>query len=303
MDASDTLHEDEWAITDRDARHLVDTQFPHWAHLPLRTSGSGTDNRMFRLGEHLVVRLPRTEGTTRALAVELDWLPRLAPHLPLPVPTLVARGHPNSRYPFNWAVYRWIEGRELDVSHMDDHERLGADLAGFVASLHAIDLMGATRRPPLDWYRGARLAEVVPMMDDYLRASEERGLPVDHAAVRAVWREGLAADDPGLPHTWLHADLRPTNLIERDGRLAGVVDFGGLCIGDPTCEHAALWDMPAGVRLTYADALGLDAATRTRARAWAVMIGLSGMVGYETTWPSFAAASLARIQRTLTEPL
>jgi hypothetical protein len=35
---------------------------------------------------------------------------------------------------------------------------------------------------------------------------------------------------------WIHGDLDARNLLVEDGRLSGVVDFGGLGVGDPACD-------------------------------------------------------------------
>ena len=94
----------------------------------------------------------------------------------------------------------------------------------------------------------------------------------------------------------MHTDLKPSNLVVRDGTLAGVLDFGGLSIGDPTGEHAATWDLPPEARHAYADELELDGSTRLRARAWALAISLSGVPYYWTTWPSFVQECLRRLR-------
>lgn len=69
-------------------RRLGDTQFPQWAGLPLRLlSPAGSDHVIYRLGDGLSVRLPRHAGAIGQAGKESEWLlPRLAPHLPLPVP-------------------------------------------------------------------------------------------------------------------------------------------------------------------------------------------------------------------------
>jgi len=94
----------------------------------------------------------------------------------------------------------------------------------------------------------------------------------------------------------MHTDLKPSNLLVRNSVLVGVVDFGGLSVGDPTCEHAAVWDLPAEARHAYAEELGLDKSTRLRARAWALAIALSGVPYYWSTWPDFAQECVRRLQ-------
>ena len=105
------MHDDE---VDTDAtlvRLLVEAQFPEWADLPVQPVPSGgTDNALYRLGERMVVRLPRHERTTGTLEQEHRWLPKLAPLLPLPVPVPLARGLPGEGYPWDWSIYEWLDG-------------------------------------------------------------------------------------------------------------------------------------------------------------------------------------------------
>ena len=79
---------------DRDlARRLVAEQIPVWAGLAVRdVDHGGWDNRTFRLGDHLSIRMPRSAGYREQVAKEQRWLPRLAPRLPLAVPRPVAQG-------------------------------------------------------------------------------------------------------------------------------------------------------------------------------------------------------------------
>ncbi len=42
---------------------LIASQFPEWAHLPIRpVEHSGCDNRTFHLGDHMTLRLPSAIG-------------------------------------------------------------------------------------------------------------------------------------------------------------------------------------------------------------------------------------------------
>ena len=89
------------------ARRLVDSQFPQWAGLPVvPVEVGGWDNRTFRLGDELTVRLPSGDWYALAVDKEQRWLPILAPRLPLPVPTPVGWGEPGLGYPYPWSVYR-----------------------------------------------------------------------------------------------------------------------------------------------------------------------------------------------------
>src|SRR5690349_21149783 len=92
-------------------RQLVDAQFPQWAGLPITpVEIDGWDNRTFRLGGELSVRLPSAEPYALQVDKEHRWLRELAPRLPLPIPAPLARGRPGCGYPFAWSVYRWLDG-------------------------------------------------------------------------------------------------------------------------------------------------------------------------------------------------
>lgn len=288
------LHDDEIPTDEKVVRALLREQRPRWAELTITLAGAGTDNSMYRLGEHLLARLPRTPSRAGALRKERTWLPRLAPRLPCRVPEPVYAGAPGAAFPLPWSVYRWIDGEVIGAGAVRDWSAFGADLAAFVHDLHTAPLMGAVRGGELSWYRGAGLAGFAEDVDAYLagcRAIEGHGLDLDR--LERVWRDGLALPEPEAPHVWLHGDLKPTNLLVRDGRLHAVIDFGALSIGYPDAEHAAVWDYPPAARRAYWDALGLDDATWLRARSWAVGVAVAGVSYYWHTYPDFVAECLA----------
>ncbi|TIS60769.1 MAG: aminoglycoside phosphotransferase, partial [Mesorhizobium sp.] len=83
-------------------RRLVDAQFPEWRHLPVKPIAfGGWDNRTFHLGDEMTVRLPSAAPYSLQVEKEHRWLPRLAPHLPLPIPQPLAMGEPAEFYPWH----------------------------------------------------------------------------------------------------------------------------------------------------------------------------------------------------------
>ncbi|MGH3101651.1 MAG: phosphotransferase, partial [Thermoleophilia bacterium] len=123
---------------------MIAAQFPKYADLPVRAVRStATVNAIYRLGDHLSVRLPRVEEWARDLEKEWNWLPRLAPHLSLRVPEPVGKGQPTASYPFSWAIYGWIDGRPYSDHLVNDEHQAASDLAEFVVELRRIDPVGA----------------------------------------------------------------------------------------------------------------------------------------------------------------
>ncbi|MET9886497.1 aminoglycoside phosphotransferase family protein [Streptomyces sp. NPDC006430] len=297
-----TLHEDEIPVDEALVRALLKEQRPEWADLRLSPAGAGTDNTMYRLGDELLVRLPRTAANGRSVRKEQEWLPRLAPHLACPIPEPVHAGTPSEAFPLVWSVYRWIDGDEAGPDTVRDWAAFGADLAAVVRELHGIDLMGATRADDLSWYRGGSLRAC----DQWISQCFEEcrtlvGLELDVETLERLWRAALALPEPSGPHVWLHGDLKPTNLLVQEGRIRAVIDFGGLSVGCPDAEHSTLWDLPSPARQAYWDALDLDDLTWARARAWAIAVGVSGITYYWHTFPAFVAECRARLRAILTD--
>ena len=129
------MHDDEVETDVELVRRLLAEQFPQWAELPIRPVDSyGTDHDIYRLGDDLAARLPRIEWATGQAAKEAQWLPKLAPHLPLAVPVQLATGQPAEGYPFEWSVYEWLPGENANGT-IDDLDRAAVDLAAFVTAL------------------------------------------------------------------------------------------------------------------------------------------------------------------------
>lgn len=146
-----TLHKNEIHADELVVRSLLRQQRPEWADLTISPAGAGTDNTMYRLGDQLLMRLPRTRDNAQAVRKEQAWLPRLAPHLPCRIPEPVHEGTPSSAFPLAWSVYRWIDGDEAGPGSVSDWPAFGADLAAIVQSLHSVPLMGATRQDELSF--------------------------------------------------------------------------------------------------------------------------------------------------------
>ncbi|MCD5348137.1 aminoglycoside phosphotransferase family protein [Agromyces sp. S2-1-8] len=294
------LHDDELHIDAALVAALLRRERPAWAELPIVEVGAGTDNHMFRLGDDLLVRMPRTSDKAASLRKEREWVPRLAPRLTLRVPSPEHAGEPSGEYPSEWAVVRWIDGAVPDAHNVEDWATFGADLATFVRELHAIDLMGATRDGDLSWYRGGSLRDADRWIGGYFDECRPLvGHDLDIDLLERWWRAAVELPDSTAGPVWLHGDLRPGNLLVRGGRLHAVIDFGALSVGAPDAEHAAVWDLPAEARDAYFAAAQLDEATWLRARAWAIGVAVSGVAYYWETFPEFVAECRARLHAVL----
>jgi aminoglycoside phosphotransferase (APT) family kinase protein len=292
--AAPKMHADE---VDTDAglvRRLLAGQFPHWAELAIEPVVSyGTDHDIYRLGDRLAARLPRIGWATEQAAKEAEWLPKLAPHLPLRVPVQLAMGRPAEGYPFAWSVSEWLPGENANGT-IDDLEQAAVDLAAFVNALHRVDATGVEPRPPRA--RGSPLAE----LDEQVRRSiAELGDRIDGDAALRSWEESLDAPRSGGGEVWVHGDLLPGNLLVVDGRLSAVIDFGGLNVGDPACDLQPAWNVFADdSRARYRAELRVDDASWLRGRGWALYQAVSALPYYWNTNPGMirqASRALAQV--------
>lgn len=290
------MHADEFDIDQSLVRRLLAKQFPQWGDLrlvPIRSAG--TDNALFRVGEDMVVRLPRIEAAVSGVEKEARWLPRLAPLLPVPIPIPVAVGVPAEGYPWTWGIYRWIEGENPTPGHIADVDTLTHELTDFIGALHDVDLRGG---PP------ARRGAPLEVQDDEARSAlAQLNRSIDTDAANAAWDQALATPAWSAAPVWVHGDLLPGNLLVRGSHLSGVIDWAGLGIGDPACDLAAAWALlPRRARDNFRAGLGVDDATWARGRGWALSIGVIALSYYRNTNPSFAAVAHHLIREVLADP-
>jgi len=288
------MHADEIDTDVALVRRLLAGQFSEWADLAIDPVVSyGTDHDIYRLGDHLAARLPRIGWATKQAAKEAEWLPKLAPRLPLAVPVQLAMGQPAEGYPFEWSIYQWLPGENANGT-IDDLDQAAVDLAAFVSALREVDTTKAYPRPPRS--RGAPLSE----LDEQVRQSiAELGDRIDGDATLFSWEESLNASEWDGEEVWVHGDLLPGNLLVVEGRLSAVIDFGGLNVGDPACDLQPAWNVFAGdSRRRYRVELQVDEASWLRGRGWALCQAVVALPYYWDTNPGMirqATNALAQV--------
>ena len=253
-------------------RGLVAAQFPEWSSLSLEpVEVDGWDNTTFRLGSSMLVRLPSADAYAAQVDKEQHWLPVLAPQLPLSVPVPLGRGEPSAAFPRPWSVYRWIEGDLLTVERVSDPRVLASDLAEFLAALYACKPAGPSPGPH-SFSRGGPVATWDEQVCENL---DSLGDVIDRPAARDVWQAALAARHE-LPPVWVHGDVTGANLLVRDGRLAGVLDFGCCAFGDPACDLTIAWTFLTGSsRARFKESVPVEPSAWARGRGWALWKALN----------------------------
>jgi aminoglycoside phosphotransferase (APT) family kinase protein len=297
---TDKMHADEVETDVALVGRLLAAQFPRWADLPIaRVPSAGTDNALYRLGDDMVARLPRIHWAVGQVEKEQQWLPRLAPLLPLAIPVPLAMGAPGEGYPWHWSVYRWLAGKRITGERLTDSGQLATDLAHFVAALHSIDPSGGPPPGPHNVFRGESLAN----RDGATRtAIASVGGMIDTETATSAWEAAVGAPAWDGPPVWIHGDLQSGNLLAQQGRLSAVIDFGCLGIGDPACDYQVAWNLfSADTRAIFRAALRIDDAAWARGRGWALTVGLVALPYYQTTNPVLAGIARRAIDEVLAD--
>lgn len=260
-------------------RQLIATQFPQWKHLPIEpVVPGGWDNRTFRLGSSMSVRLPSAAHYVAQVEKEHTWLPKLAPHLPLSIPVPIAKGAPALDYPWPWSVYAWLEGEPACEELIDDSEAFARSIAGFLVDLRRVDITSAPVADQHNFYRGGALS----VYDSETRtALESLTGCIDTASALEIWEAAISTTWSG-PNVWVHGDIACGNLLVKDGSLHAVIDFGSSAVGDPACDLVIAWTMlDERSRHVFRSEIALDDATWARGRGWALWKALITMANPE----------------------
>lgn len=267
---------------------LVAAQFPQFSDMQIEpVANSGWDNRTFHLGDAMLIRMPSAAHYADAVAKEQCWLPWLAPQLPLPIPQPLALGQPGAGYPWPWSIYSWLPGEIADKTSVTDFERFARQLAQFLRALQGLDTTGG----PASKMRGGSLERWREQAETALELLQGQ---IDTQAATEIWQ--MAIDAPlDEPAVWFHGDIARGNLLVEQGELTGVIDFGGLAVGDPACDLAIAWTfLEPKSRRVFREALGVSDAIWNRGRGWVLwkaMIVMAKMI--ETNAIEAASAGYA----------
>ena len=293
------MHPDQLVVTVTTVRGLVADQFPQWRALPVRElSTSGTVNALFRLGDHLVARLPLRSGdgeTTRLqLEAEADAARELLGRTPFATPEPLGIGRPGRGYPLPWSVQTWLPGTTAAEQDPGASVPFAHDLACFIQGVRSIDTRG--RAFARDG-RGGDLRAHDAWMEECFAQSEQL---LEVPRLRRLWAEfrDLPRTSPDL---MTHGDLIPGNVLVADGRLRGVIDVGGLGPADPALDLVAAWHLlEPGPRRVLRDDLGCDDLEWARGRAWAFEQAMGVAWYYADSNPAMHRMGLITLDRILT---
>jgi aminoglycoside phosphotransferase (APT) family kinase protein len=297
--AASAVHPDQLTVPTATVRALVDAQFPAWRDLPVsRVAAQGTVNAIFRLSDRLAARfplVPRDVAEARAwLAAEAEAARELAGRTRFRTPAPVALGEPGAGYPLPWSVQTWLPGTVATDDDPGESVGFAHDVAEFIRDVRAI---GTGGRVFAGGGRGGDLRDHDAWLETCFERSE--GL-LDVPRLRRLWARLRELPRGSAPDVLNHGDLIPGNVLVEHGRLAGVLDVGGLGPADPALDLVAAWHLlePGPRQVLRADLAATDLAW-DRGRAWAFVQAMGAVWYYVDSNPPMARMGRRTLDRVL----
>jgi len=252
------------------ARKLIAEQFPEYSILPITdVEKQGHDNRTYRLGEHMLIRMPTPAGYALKVPKEQELLPQLAKRLSIRIPAPIKMGKPSADYPYPFSIYKWLPGKSINLLTLTDQEKeqLAFDMAKFLKELQAIMDIKGPEPGQHNWWRG----DHVSVYDKGAREQiTELAEIIDAGQALALWDKACATRWNKQP-IWIHGDFAIGNILMDGDKLSAVIDFGGAAVGDPACDLVIAWTYLSGkAREIFISKMDMDPDTWLRARAWAL---------------------------------
>lgn len=241
------MHANEINLNVDQVRTIVREQFPRWSDLAISpVEGSGTVNRIFRLGDYLAARFPLVvddpEDVLDYLRIEAEAETELVWRTRFTTPAPVAFGRASADYPGPWAVKTWLQGTVAADFDLSGSEILARDVVQLISDIRAIPVRGRS-------FRGYGRGGDLRMHDEWMETcfAESEGL-LDVRRLRSLWAEMRELPRAGGDDVMTHGDILATNLLVSGEALVGVLDVGGLGPADPALDLMGLWGLFDGER-------------------------------------------------------
>ena len=294
------MHEHQLRVTVEMVRKLLSHQFPEWApHSVSPVRSEGTVNAIFRIGDALTARLPLQPGdedaTRQWLLSEAAASRELLAHTSFAVPEPVAIGEPGAGYPLPWSVQTWVSGTTASQEDASTSVDFAHDLARFIEQVRAIDVRG---RHFTGDSRGGDLRSHDEWMEVCFEQSQHL---LDDSRLRRIWAR-LRELPRESPDVMTHGDLTPGNVLVDNGRLAGILDVGGLGPADPALDLVSAWHLlDTGARERLREDLRCDELDWERGKAWAFQQAMGAVWYYQLSNPPMNRMGRRTLERIFAE--
>ncbi|MFD9626226.1 phosphotransferase [Peribacillus muralis] len=263
----------EYPVSLELARKLIMQQFPEIEWKEIKQLGEGFDNTVMQINREFVFRFPRRPLAVALIQVENRLLPSIAGTFPLFIPEPVFFGKPSDLYPYPFTGYKMVRGQLPVEESVANKVESAKKFASFLKLLHSFPL-GKARQAGVE-PDGLRRLDVAFRRISLLEhvATLEKHLYLEQAHSVRCFVGGLGDMKVQQPSALVHGDIHVRNvLLDKEGILAGILDWGDVHIGSPAIDIAFLYSyFPSNARQAFYEIYGsIDKETERLARFRAV---------------------------------
>ena len=248
-------------------KQLIADQFPNLSDLPISFLGSGWDNVNYRLGTDYIIRIPRRKISANLLMNEVEWLPKVKDDLPISISAALYVGEAGANIPWKWAITPWFDGTTANQVQLGIEE--AKRLAIFLKRLHQLP----THNLPHNPMRAVPLSKRTDSFEvrmSYLKANTT----FITTQIEQLWEVALSEESVQFD-AFIHGDLHPFNIIQEDGKIRGIIDWGDLTKGNTSTDLAIFWMLFDNKKVRNEALATYEASQRqiNIAMGWAIFYG------------------------------
>ncbi|MFS0603014.1 phosphotransferase [Peribacillus frigoritolerans] len=265
----------EYPVSLELAGKLIMRQFPEIELKEIKQLGEGFDNTVIQINGQFVFRFPRRPIAVTLIQVENQLLPSIAGTFPLAIPEPIFFGKPSTLYPYPFTGYKMVKGHLPVEGTKAKKVESAKRFARFLKVLHSFPVEKAKR---LGVQPDGMMRLDVPYRKKSLMENVSNLIKLGyfgqaHAVKDFVETLGEGELDVQHPISLVHGDIHIRNvLLDDEGVLAGVIDWGDVHIGNPAIDFSFLYSyFPKEVRSAFFEIYGeIEKETESLARFRAI---------------------------------
>lgn len=265
----------EYPVSLELAGKLIMLQFPEIELKEIKQFGEGFDNTVIQINGQFVFRFPRRPIAVTLIQVENQLLPSIAGTFPLAIPEPIFFGKPSTLYPYPFTGYKMVKGHLPVEGTKAKKVESAKRFARFLKVLHSFPVEKAKR---LGVQPDGMMRLDVPYRKKSLMENVSNLIKLGyfeqaHAVKDFVETLGEGELDVQHPISLVHGDIHIRNvLLDDEGVLTGVIDWGDVHIGNPAIDFSFLYSyFPKEVRSAFFEIYGeIEKETESLARFRAI---------------------------------
>jgi len=217
---------------------VIRKHYPKIKQTDLQVFADGWDHVVIVAKNTQAFRFPRSQAYTKRLPIEISFLQQLLPISPINIPRLTP--HQDPQFSLTYATYPFIQGvkfnKDIQVKFSPPQKNhLAHQLGQFITALHSFSVPKA-KKIGLETIRANywpnRLKKIQATIFPLVSIKEQQW-------ITNLFNDFFTVlDQVKVKFVVSHSDIAPEHIIvdPKTYRLAGLIDFGDISIGDPAYD-------------------------------------------------------------------